>query len=414
MSDRDITGAPAGREWTEPYDAAACRVCGECLVQCPVLRLGRNAAVREMKALRAGRMGRHVVRRCESCMACNFTCPNHANPAMLFLDTFHRRLEERGAPACSDYFQPHEQKNFRGFVLSHMHADEQRLIEKWTDTSPCEEFVYPGCNIITSAYLARAWFLKDLNIRGALDLCCGEMYFRTGMFEHLEVQARKLNEFVARLGAKRMMILCTAGYNLFTNILPRYGLDAGLEVRPYLPWLWERIDSGDIPVKKPLNMSVTIQDSCHAKVFGPDYWELPRRILERLGARVIEMPHNTDCNWCCGIGGGFPAGSGYNPVDIARATLRVTHEAARAGADAIVTYCAGCLMSLSSGMTVYPAAKPIYHLFQAVQAASGEAPDLAQNRKRGALLFRGVIQNQLPLLLKPGRRMVCESKHKNS
>ena len=403
MADNNASQPPGG-DYLKPYNRAACTECGECLVQCPVMRLSRTAAQREMRALRAGRSGRHVLRRCESCLACNLICPEQANPAQLFLDSFHLELAPRGTAAWTDFFQPHDPDNFRRFIIRHMPAHERRLLDKWADLSPCREFVYPGCNIIATPYLARASFLKDLNIRGGLDLCCGEMYFRTGMFELLEKQARKLTEFVTRLGAKKMMILCTAGYNLFSNILPRYGFNADIEITSYLPWLWERMESGDIKITRPLDMTATIQESCHAKIFGPEYWELPRRILERCGVEVEEQRQNRACAYCCGIGGGFAPGSGYHPADIARTTLRVTHEAARTRAHAVVAYCSGCLQTLSAGLALYPSRIRAYHLIQIIQEASGQAPALHLNRQRGMLLIRGMLTKQAPRLLDQKRK----------
>jgi Fe-S oxidoreductase len=394
----------SGRDFFAPYDAAACRACGDCLVKCPVMKLGRGDAEREIAALRAGKPGRFVRRRCESCMACNITCEQNAGPAMLFLDVFHKQIELHGRPAWSDYFQPHEENNFRNYVIRQLPADEKKMLEKWADTSPCEEFVYPGCNMCVTPYLTRAGFLSGLNIRGGPEYCCGEMYFRTGMFERLETQAKKLNGFVGKLGAKRMMILCTAGYNLFTNILPRHGFDADIEVTSYVSWLWERIEAGDIKITRKLDMTATIQESCHAKVFGPEYYDIPRKILGALGVEVIEMNESPECAMCCGIGGGFPAGSGYNPLDIARATLRVVHRAASTGAQAIVAYCSGCMQSMCSGMAVYPVKKPVYHLIQLLQMGVGEKPEIHLNKQRGALMMKGMLLNQSPMLLNPRRK----------
>jgi hypothetical protein len=75
---------------------------------------------------------------------------------------------------------------------------EKKLLEKWADTSPCEEFAYAGCNICSAPYLTQAKFLQGLNIRGGLDYCCGEMYFRTGMLDQLRQTAARLNRYVGR------------------------------------------------------------------------------------------------------------------------------------------------------------------------------------------------------------------------
>jgi len=385
-----------------PYDADACEVCGRCLVQCPVLGLGEWQAKAEMRALREGRPGRYVLARCETCMACNVACPNGANPMMLFLDRFHEHISRRGLPSWSLYFQPHSKTNFRTAAIARMPTDERLLLEKWADTSPCDEFAYPGCNLCTTPYLTRAGFLEGLNIRGGLEHCCGEMYFRTGMFDQLRLTARHLNGYLDTLGAKKMMVLCTAGYNLFTNVLPRFGLTADVEISPYLPWLLRRLENGDIEIKRKLNITATIQESCHSKVLGQQYLETPRKILDIIGVRVREMDHSSECAYCCGIGGGFPAKKGYHPLAVMAATHRVLSEARRTRADAIATYCAGCLLSMSSQAAFLPGQMPIYHIIELIQLAAGEKP-ARRNLRRGMAMTAGALYRQLPRVFDPRR-----------
>ncbi|MEW5946484.1 MAG: (Fe-S)-binding protein [bacterium] len=393
---------PTPGRFFEPYDRDACEECGRCLMNCPVMGLDEAGARAEMRAMRGGGAGKHVLRRCESCFACNLVCPNQANPAQLFIERFRGEYRSRGMPRRALHFQPHEEENFRTYVIRRLPADEKRTLKRWADTSPCEEFAYPGCNMCTSPYLAGAGFLKDLNIRGAPEYCCGEMYYRTGMFDRLEESAARLNLFLEKLRAKRMMVLCNAGYNMFTNVLPRFGLKAEVQVTSFLPWLWERIEGGEIRIERRLGMSATIQDSCYGKVLGEAYYSLPRKILERLGVEVREMAHAKECSYCCGIGGGFPPGRMYHPYWIGRATVRSVMEARRTGADAVVTYCAGCLQTLCSGMALLPALrKPAYHVFQLVQMAAGEAP-VNRNLSRGAMFVRGVLVRQTPMMLRGG------------
>lgn len=398
MEKKDIKNRLRGSQLFEPYNRDACEVCGACLSECPVMRLPESEAKREMAALREGRPGRHVLSRCETCFACNLACPNNANPAMLFLDRFHEEHLSAGMPEWSAYFQPHEPGNFRSRVAGKMPVADKQLLEKWADTSPCGEFTYPGCNICATPALTRMKFLDGLNIRGGLDYCCGEMYFRTGQFDQLRQTAARLNRYFEKLGARRMMVLCTAGYNIFTNILPRFGLKTDMEITSYLPWLWERIDGGDIKITKPLGMTVTVQDSCHAKTIGPEYEELPRKIMERIGVKVKEMRHNRDCAYCCGIGGGFPAKKNYNPISMTMSTLRAVIEADRAGADAVLAYCAGCLQSLSTGAVVYPRRLPIYHIFELVGMAAGETVEPV-GPGIGKQFLLGILKNQVPKLL---------------
>ncbi|HOX27671.1 MAG TPA: (Fe-S)-binding protein [bacterium] len=391
-----------GAALLEPYDADACEVCGKCLSECPVMGLSESAAKREMTALRRGSPGAHVLYKCETCFSCNLTCPNGANPLSLFLERFNEEHVRRGLPAWSSFFQPHDPDNFRTNAVAHLSAEEKKLLEKWSDLSPCEEFAYPGCNICSIPVLTQASFLRDLNIRGGMEYCCGEMYFRTGMHDQLRATAARLNRYFEKLGAKKMMVLCTAGYSIFTNVLPKFGLKTDMEITAYLPWLWGKIESGEIKITKPLGMKVTIQESCHAKVIGPEYEELPRKILEKLGAEVVEMPHNRDCAYCCGIGGGFPAKKNYHPLAVTSAALRAYSEAAKTGADAVLAYCAGCVLAFSAATSVIPGAKPVYHIFELVQLASGETP---QRKKlaHGRALLLGALKNQAPKLLSTKR-----------
>jgi Fe-S oxidoreductase len=391
-----------GASLLEPYNREACEVCGRCLMECPVMKLPEAAAKREMSAMRDGRPGKHVLENCETCLACNLVCPNGANPMMLFQQRFHEEHQRAGLPEYSLYFQPHEPDNFRADMIGRQTPAERKLLEKWADLSPCEEFAYAGCNIISAPYLTQTKFLEGLNIRGGVDYCCGEMYFRTGMLDQLRQTAARLNLYLEKLGAKRMMVLCTAGYNLFSNILPRYGLETNMEITSYLPWLWQKLDSGEIAVTKPLDMTVTIQESCHAKVIGPEYYELPRKIAAKLGCKVKEMKHNRECAYCCGIGGGFPAKKNYHPLAITRATLRAVYEADRAGSEAIMAYCAGCFVSFSAGLAVYPTSKPVFHVFEMVQMASGETPKRF-NSARGRQFLLDVMKNQLPKTLSARR-----------
>ncbi len=391
---KNLNGKSA-KELTGGYNREACEVCGKCLMECPVMRMTESAAKREMAAMRDGKPGSRVLAECETCFACNLVCPNGANPMRLFQERFHKEHLDAGLPEWSLYFQPHESKNFRTETIRQLPAAEKKLLEKWADTSPCEEFVYPGCNICTAPYLTQAKFFEGLNIRGGIEYCCGEMYYRTGMFDQLRMGAERINRWLDKLQARRMMILCTAGYNLFTNVLPQFGLKTDMEITSYLPWLWGKIESGEIEITRPLGITVTIQESCHAKVLGLEYTDLPRKIAERIGCKVKEMKHSRECAYCCGIGGGFPAKKNYHPLAITKATMRAIYEADRTGSEAIMAYCAGCFQSFASGLVVYPTRKLVYHVVELVQMASGETPARLAP-ERGKIFLANMLKNQLP------------------
>ncbi len=67
--------------------------------------------------------------------------------------------------------------------------------------------------------------------------------------------------------------------------------------------LLELIESGRLDVGGRLQYRVTYHDPCHLGRFLGEY-DAPRRILERLGCTLVEMPRNRDNSFCCGAGGG--------------------------------------------------------------------------------------------------------------
>ncbi|RZN66861.1 MAG: (Fe-S)-binding protein [Candidatus Methanolliviera hydrocarbonicum] len=386
----------------EPFDKDSCTLCGECFNKCPVMHLPLDKAKEEIERLIDGDETEYVLQRCTSCFACNFICPEHCNPTQLILDRWHENYLEEGLPLRALHYIPHNRPNFRTYVLERLPEDEKEILRSWNDLSPCEEIFYPGCNVITSPYLTKTKLLDGLEIRGSLDTCCGEMYYRMGLFEQVEQVAKRLKNYFERLDVKKMIIPCTAGRNMFINVLPKFGVKFNFEIQHLLPWLWERMEDGRIEIKKTVDITVTIQESCYGKMFGKNYLDLIRKILERIGVKVVEMEHCRECSLCCGIAGGFSPESAYSPTNLMLATIRSLKEAKRTKADAIVTYCAGCLQELSTVQTLYSTGMPIYHIIELLQMAIGEKP-LRRNRERGRQLLLGVFRNQFPKLVSDER-----------
>jgi len=381
----------------KPYLADSCEQCGTCLSLCPVMRMPVAEAKREIANLREGRPSR-VLRECTTCLDCDFFCPKGCNPGELIINRFGEVVQARGLPERARYFLPHSPVNFRTFVIDGMTRKEKDIIAGWRDMKPAEEVCYPGCNMVATPLLTRTRALEGLDIRGGLEYCCGEMYFRMGMFDQLEQVARKTSAYFEALGAKKVTILCSAGYYMFTRVLPHFGAEYHFEMESFLQLIDRRLQAGELEITDPLDMTVTIQESCYGKQFGQEYLDLPRRILERAGARIVEMGNNGECMLCCGIGSGFSPYSAYNPLRLVPSTLRVMREAGRTGADAIATYCSGCLQMFSTGKLVYPTGPPVYHILELLGMAMGEKPEKWHGRFARRMLL-GTLLNETPALL---------------
>jgi Fe-S oxidoreductase len=391
----------------KPFMEESCTRCGLCFSECPVLDLPVKTARREIERLISGEPTRHVLQRCTSCFACDHFCPQGCNPTELVLERWHEQYERDGLPVRAKYFSPHETLNFRTYVTARMPEDERELLRRWADLSPVEEVLYPGCNIITAPFLTRTKALQGLEIRGTLDYCCGETYYRMGLFNEVRKVSRRLEHYFKTLGVKRVNLLCTAGCNMLMNVLPGYGVEFDFEVRPYLPVILGKLESGELEIKKKISGTATIQESCYGKQMGEEYMDVPRRILRLIGLEVVEEKRSRNCALCCGIAGGFPARSGYHIMDVTVSTLKSLWEGRSTGADYLVTYCAGCLQMLSTGKLLFPVGGSIYHILELISMSLGEEPKHPM-RWRSAAFLAGTMRHQAPLTISRRRYRIPE------
>jgi Fe-S oxidoreductase len=381
-----------------PFDQERCTVCGECFHRCPVMVLPLEQARQEMERLLAGKDS-PVLRRCTSCLACNLCCPTDARPANLILDRWHESYVREGLPTRAAYFLPHSRPNFRSDIVARLPPDERETVARWRRDEPAREFLYSGCNLITAPYLTFSRLFEGIEIRGGLDYCCGEMLFRMGLYEPLEQVARRLTHWFRRLEAQRVYLVCTAGVNVLRYVLPQFGADfSGIQFLPYLEVILERLQSGDFGELEPLDLTVTVQDSCHARTVAPGFADLPRQVLAAIGVAVREAPHNRESQLCCGIGGGFSHASAYNPFELLLSARNTSRDQRHVSADATCVYCAGCLEMLSVARFADPNRRPVFHLLELIQQAIGETPRRRQNRLAFQFIL-GTARGQFPRLL---------------
>ncbi len=388
-----------------PFDDGRCTRCGECFHRCPVMRLPLDQARREMERLIEGENS-PVLRACTSCLACNQFCPEDCRPANLILDRWHEAYLREGLPARAVHFLPHARPNFRTDILDHMPPDEREAVARWEREEPARVFLYPGCNLITAPYLTFSRLFEGTEVRGGLDHCCGEMLFRMGLYEAVEEVAAQLTAWLHRLQAERVYLLCTAGLNMFRNVLPQFGADfSGIQFIPYLEVVLERLERGELGEVCPLGWTVTVQDSCHARTVAPDFADLPRRVLAAIGVEVREAPHCRETQLCCGIGGGFSHSSAYNPFELLLSARATSRDHRRVRADATCVYCVGCLEMMSVARFADPNRRPVVHLLELVQWAIGESPRRRQGRLAWQFLM-GALRRQFPRLVSRERLWV--------
>jgi len=372
-----------------------CDRCGMCLHKCPVLKLPIEEAREEVKRLIGGEETRHVLANCTSCMTCNYLCPKYCDPYYLILSRWNERYKREGLPLKIKLVLPLEIPNFLTIAKESMPEDEQRTLEAWSKTSrtreevsKVEEVMYASCNAQIFPYLTYTKIFKGLTIIGEQELCCGEIYYRMGLLEVFNRIAHRVGRRLNSLGLKKLITFCPACYNMLKNVYPKFGIHLDFEIQDLREWLWERISEGKIEIKREVRKTVTIQDSCHARLLGDSFLDLPRKILKAVGAEIIEMKHSRRNAFCCGIADGIAR---HDPSAILNGARRQLQEAEETGADILVVYCATCLLVLTIGQMFYPIKMPVYHIIEVLQLAIGEEP-LRRHTKRAEDIVVGLFK----------------------
>ncbi len=124
-------------------------------------------------------------------------------------------------------------------------------------------------------------------------------------------------------------------FNTIRNEYPEFGRVA--PIRHYTELLRELLESGRLKVVAPLGLRVTFHDPCHLGRLNKRYDD-PRKVLELIGCRLVEMPRNRDNSFCCGAGGGR-IWMADPPGKKKPSQLRVEEAAALGGIDVFVTCC---------------------------------------------------------------------------
>ncbi|MBU1494513.1 MAG: (Fe-S)-binding protein, partial [Actinobacteria bacterium] len=154
-----------------------------------------------------------------------------------------------------------------------------------------------------------------------------------GLFEMMRDHNRE-----ALAAAAGFETILTTDPHSYHALAAEYGNGSGpLSVMHYTELLQMLLDVGVIEVLSG-GPAVTYHDPCYLGRYHGIY-EAPRRVLERVAARVVEMPRCRESAFCCGAGGGR-IWMGDLPVTGERpAELRVREAASLAGVGTLVTAC---------------------------------------------------------------------------
>ena len=192
----------------------------------------------------------------------------------------------------------------------------------------------------------------DLGALGPDEPCCGDMPRRAGEDGLFEVMVEQNLELFSEMGIRKIVTASPHCAETLKNGYPAMaaalGLEApDLEVRHYTELAAGLVLEGKIRFSRRVDKRVTFHDPCYlGRHLG--IYQAPRDILGRIpGVTMVEMERCREKSFCCGGGGGRM----WHEVrgETSMAEIRA-QEAARTGAEVLVTACPYCLSMLADAV----------------------------------------------------------------
>lgn len=355
-----------------------CNLCGECFHLCPVLELPIEEARTEIKNLIESKKSKHVLYKCNTCFSCNIYCPQHANPYNLILERWNELYKRRGAPPLYRFVCPTEQSNIWQLLNVFLSKVERKWIFRWMHDVPKPNETILLIGNYTHLFPFIIGGSKLLDYFKPVDLIDqwegGAYLYQGGYLDVVQNIAQKTKIDFDKWGVKKVVAALDAVEYIYNEVHPKeMGVNYNQNFTSFNQWLLDNIISKEIKLVKNLNLKVTIHDNCYSKALKDTYWEGPREILKKCGCHIIEMKHNRKDALCCGFGSGASWTRNVSIVfDIITEGVKKFNEAEETGADALISYCGGCLYLLWATRELIRSKINIFHIIEIVRMGMGE------------------------------------------
>jgi heterodisulfide reductase subunit D len=288
-----------------------------------------------------------VIYTCLSCGACKEICPEKIDVCgitrNLREEVFQRKL------------QPPKMRQLQ-LALKERHNlfNEEKPRSTWAEDlnlpkkgdilyfAGCSDsYTYPKTARACAKILQEAG--KDVAYLGEKEWCCGAPAFWSGNNRLFKQIVRHNLAAIKASGAKEVILGCAVCYNTIKTDYPTVA-KIPFKVSHISQFIADSLKRDKIRFVKPLKKRLTYHDPCHLGREEKVYEE-PRAVIKKIpGVEFSEMERNRKGAWCCGEGVVVNA---LFPNLTRKISAERIEEARRAGAEAIVTCCPGCVATLS-------------------------------------------------------------------
>lgn len=349
---RDVEGRTlAGR-----FELAACLQCGRCTGGCPMsLRSPLNSRRLLYESLirddGEALLDREEVWDCTACRTCADRCPRGLEPVDVIRAIRTVKIEGGRIPdtvmAALESSLKHgnpwgrsRQKRTawtEGLAVRTVEEDQESERLWFVGCTPAYD---PRCQGMARA-LARVFEASgaDYTTLGAEEVCCGSEVLRLGEQGLFDELAETNKENFRELGFREVVATSPHCMNTFRR---DYGLE--VPVLHYTQVLAGLAAAGRIPFAREVRLRAAFHDPCYLGKQNGVY-DAPREALRAVpGIELVEFDRSRERSLCCEGGGGRMWVEGMGEGE-RNAQIRV-RDAAALGADAVVTACPFCLLTL--------------------------------------------------------------------
>jgi len=378
-----------------------CDLCGECFHQCPVLQLSIEESKQEMQRLIDGKESKYVLSKCNTCLSCNIYCPQQANPYQLILERWNDLYNKRGAPPLYRFVCPTEEPNIWQLLNIFLSDQEKKWVDNWISHIPkANEHILLIGNYthLFPFVIGGSELLKYFTPISRIDQWEGGAYlYQGGYLDNVQRIAARCAKDFNSWGVKKVTHTLDAVHYIFSEVHPKEMLvNHTQEFINFNEWILKQINNGTLNLPKKLGLTITVHDNCFSKALGGAYWDVPREILKKCGCNLKEMKHIKKDSLCCGFGAGASWVKNMSiPFDIISEGIKKFNEAEETGADALVTYCGGCLYLLWATKELLGYDIDLYHIIEIVRMAMGEKLLYPKAHKKRAWDIITIITYQL-------------------
>ena len=321
--------------WPQVLDPWACIMCTRCHEVCPAhesgtplspsaLEINKRYFINEQgnelfndageTALLDYAISDDAVWSCTTCYACIQVCPVGNEPMMDILELRRNQVFDAKMPnELADVLRSlDEQGNSFNESARRRSKWSKKLDFKLKDATkePVKYLWYVGdfasfnqnCQETTRkvAQVLQAAGV-DFGIMGKKEKSAGNDVRRAGEEGLFEVLAEQNIETIEKCDFEEIFTTDPHTFNTLKNEYPDKG--GKYPVKHYSTLLLELIQSGDIELKKKIDIKATYHDPCYLGRYNGIYDD-PREVMKLCGIDLVEMPRNKENSFCCGGGGG--------------------------------------------------------------------------------------------------------------